>query len=140
MIRKEIKFVVVFGELVMNERGMVYPLILTLCFIMLIFFSFLTEKVASERQFVFMQEEHLRQIRLIQQGVDRALVEVEGPAVYPSERSLSVNEGTLKMIVTQISVDEVMFMIEAVTIRQSTKRVKVYYNVTQKSVTKWVEG
>ncbi|MET3727832.1 choline-glycine betaine transporter [Fictibacillus halophilus] len=124
----------------MNERGMVYPLILTLCFIVLIFFSFLTEKVASERRFVYMQEEQLRQVRLIQQGVDRAVIWVENLAVYPSERILNVNEGQLKVLVTQTSVDEVMFMIEAVTSRQSTKRVKVYYNVTQKSVTKWVEG
>ncbi len=130
----------VLGEWVMNERGMVYPLILTLCFIVLIFFSFLTEKVASERRFVYMQEEQLRQVRLIQQGVDRAVIWVENLAVYPSERILNVNEGQLKVLVTQTSVDEVMFMIEAVTSRQSTKRVKVYYNVTQKSVTKWVEG
>ncbi|MED1863493.1 competence type IV pilus minor pilin ComGG [Fictibacillus nanhaiensis] len=124
----------------MNERGMIYPLILTLCFIVLIFFSYLTEKVASERHFVYMQEEQLRQVRLIQQGVDRAIVLADNLTVYPSERIYNVYEGQLKMMVTQTSVDEVMFMIEAVTTRQSTKRVKVYYNITQKSVTKWVEG
>ncbi|MBN3556104.1 hypothetical protein JYA63_17625 [Fictibacillus nanhaiensis] len=124
----------------MNERGMVYPLILSLCFITLIFFSFLTEKVASERQFVFMQEEQLRQVRLIQQGVDRALVWVEDLSVYPAERRVNVREGILKVVFTKISGDEVMFTIEVVTTRQSTKKVKVYYNVTQKSVTKWVEG
>ncbi|MQR95609.1 competence type IV pilus minor pilin ComGG [Fictibacillus phosphorivorans] len=124
----------------MNERGMVYPLILSLCFITLIFFSFLTEKVASERQFVFMQEEQLRQVRLIQQGVDRALIWVEDLSVYPAERRVNVSEGILKVVFTKISGDEVMFSVEAVTTRQSTKKVKVYYNVTQKSVTKWVEG
>ncbi|MBD7964536.1 competence type IV pilus minor pilin ComGG [Fictibacillus norfolkensis] len=124
----------------MNERGMIYPLVLTLCFILLIFFSYLTEKVASERHFVFMQEEQLKQVRLIQQGVDRALVWVEELAVYPSERRLNVNEGLLKVVFTKTSVNEVMFTVEAVTTRQSTKKVKVYYNVTQKSVTKWVEG
>lgn len=134
------KLVVVIGGFIMNERGMVYPLILSLCFITLIFFSFLTEKVASERQFVFMQEEQLRQVRLIQQGVDRALVWVEDLSVYPAERRVNVREGILKVVFTKISGDEVMFTIEVVTTRQSTKKVKVYYNVTQKSVTKWVEG
>ena len=124
----------------MNERGMIYPLVLTLCFILLIFFSYLTEKVASERHFVYMQEEQLKQVRLIQQGVDRALVWVEELVVYPSERRLNVNEGLLKVVFTKTSVNEVMFTVEAVTTRQSTKKVKVYYNVTQKSVTKWVEG
>lgn len=124
----------------MNERGMIYPLVLTLSFILLIFFSYLTEKVASERQFVYMQEEQLRQVRLIQQGVDRALVWVEELADYPAERRLNVNEGQLKVVFTKTSVKEVMFTVEAVTTRQSTKKVKVYYNVTQKSVTKWVEG
>lgn len=124
----------------MNERGMIYPIVLTLCFILLIFFSYLTEKVASERQFVYMQEEQLKQVRLIQQGVDRALVWVEELVVYPSERRLNVNEGLLKVVFTKTSVNEVMFTVEAVTTRQSTKKVKVYYNVTQKSVTKWVEG
>ncbi|WP_416728958.1 competence type IV pilus minor pilin ComGG [Fictibacillus sp. JL2B1089] len=124
----------------MNERGMIYPLVLTLSFILLIFFSYLTEKVASERQFVYMQEEQLRQVRLIQQGADRALVWVEELVDYPSERRLNVNEGQLKVVFTKTSVNEVMFTVEAVTTRQSTKKVKVYYNVTQKSVTKWVEG
>lgn len=87
-----------------------------------------------------MQEEQLKQVRLIQQGVDRALVWVEELVVYPSERRLNVNEGLLKVVFTKTSVNEVMFTVEAVTTRQSTKKVKVYYNVTQKSVTKWVEG
>lgn len=124
----------------MGERGFVYPLVVTLCFIILIFFSFVTENVYSERKFVYLQEEQLRQVRLLQQAVDRSSELVDDGIHFPSEHILNVNEGRLKIVISKLSEDEVVFDIEAVTARKNTKRAKVYYNVKQKSATKWVEG
>lgn len=124
----------------MNEKGLVYPLVVTLSFIILVFFSFVTEKVFSERQFVYLQEENLRQVRLLQQGVDRATLLTDHVTGYPSLHMINLNEGNVNIAIYQTTDDERMFIIEAVTARKHTKRVKVYYNVSQKSVTKWVEG
>jgi hypothetical protein len=44
------------------------------------------------------------------------------------------------LVINQTSEEERLIMIEASTDKQHTKKVKVYYNVTQNSVTKWVEG
>lgn len=124
----------------MNERGFVYPLVVTLCFMILIFFSFVTENVFSEREFVYLQEEQMLQVRLLQQAVDRASELVDDVVYFPSEHLLNVNEGRIQIVISKMSEAEVVFDIDAVTARQHTRRAKVYYNVKQKSVTKWVEG
>lgn len=124
----------------MGERGFVYPLVIILCFMMLMFFGFVAENTFSEREFVYMQEEQMIQVRLIQQAVDRASVLLGDVVYFPSEQIMNVNEGLIKIVTTKISEEEVIFHIDAVTARQHTRRVKVYYNVKQKSVIKWVEG
>ncbi|MFG6494208.1 competence type IV pilus minor pilin ComGG [Fictibacillus sp. UD] len=124
----------------MGEKGFVYPLVVIICFMMLIFFSFVTENVFTEREFVYLQEEQMLQVRLLQQAVDRASEWIDDVVYFPSEHILNVNEGLIKIVALKISEEEVVFNIDAVTARQHTRRVKVYYNVKQKSVTKWVEG
>jgi hypothetical protein len=124
-----------------NEKGIIYPLVITLCLIILIFFGHLTGKVSSERQFVYMQEEQLKQTRLLQQGVERAINYAKDASVFlPVEKNLILNEGIVNLVIEQTTDDERLFLIEAYTDKRNTKKVKVYYNVTQNSVTKWVEG
>jgi ComG operon protein 7 len=124
-----------------NEKGVIYPLVITLCFVMLVFFGYLTGKVSSERQFVYMQEEQLKQIRLLEQGVERALILAKNPSEYfPVEKQIVLYEGVVNLKINQSSEDERLILIEAVTEKQNTKKAKVYYNVSQNSVTKWVEG
>jgi hypothetical protein len=124
-----------------NEKGIIYPLVITLCFVILIFFGYLAGKVSSERQFVYMQEEQLKQTRLVQQGVERAIIYAKDASVFfPMEKTLILNEGSVNLVINQTSEEERLIMIEASTDKQHTKKVKVYYNVTQNSVTKWVEG
>jgi hypothetical protein len=124
-----------------NEKGIIYPLVITLCFVILIFFGYFTGKVSSERQFVYMQEEQLKQNRLLQQGVERAIIYAKDASVLlPVERKLILNEGIVNLEIEHTTEDERLILIEAFTDKQHTKKVKVYYNVTQNSVTKWVEG
>jgi ABC-type hemin transport system ATPase subunit len=124
-----------------NEKGVIYPLVITLCFVMLVFLGYLTGKVSSERQFVYMQEEQLKQIRLLEQGVERALILAQNPSEYfPVEKQIVLYEGVVNLTINQSSEDERLILIEAVTEKQNTKKAKVYYNVSQNSVTKWVEG
>ncbi|OOE09869.1 competence type IV pilus minor pilin ComGG [Fictibacillus arsenicus] len=124
-----------------NEKGIIYPLVITLCFVILVFFGYFTGKVSSERQFVYMQEEQLKQTRLLQQGVERAIIYARDTSVLlPVEKNLILNEGIVNLVIEHTTEDERLILIEAFTDKQHTKKVKVYYNVTQNSVTKWVEG
>ncbi|WP_226535151.1 competence type IV pilus minor pilin ComGG [Fictibacillus halophilus] len=124
-----------------NEKGIIYPLVITMCLIILIFFGYFTGKVSSERQFVYMQEEQLKQTRLLQQGVERAIHYAKDASVFlPVEKSFILNEGMINLVIEQTPEDERLILIEAFTDKRHTKKVKVYYNVTQNSVTKWVEG
>jgi hypothetical protein len=123
-----------------DENGMIYPLVITVCFLMLLFFGYLSEKVYSERQFVFRQEEQLKQVRLVQQALDKSIKIDTDSVVIPNEYQFYWQEGTVYVTIDQTTEDERTYLIKAVTERQNTKTVKVYYNVSQKSVTKWVEG
>lgn len=124
-----------------NEKGMIYPLVITMCLVILIFFGYFTGKVSSERQFVYMQEEQLKQTRLLQQGVERAIIYAkDASGLLPVEKNLILNEGIVNLVIEHTTEDERLILIEAFTDKQNTKKVKVYYNVTQNSVTKWVEG
>lgn len=124
-----------------NERGAVYPLVITLCFLILIFFGYFTEIVLSERQFVYMQEEQLKQIRLVQQGMERGIILAKDQrGVFPLEYQLKLNEGMIHIKINQTGEDERQITVEAVTDKQHTKKAEVYYNVSQNSVAKWVEG
>jgi hypothetical protein len=124
-----------------NEKGIIYPVVITLCLVILIFFGYFTGKVSSERQFVYMQEEQLKQTRLLQQGVERAIIYARDTSVLlPVEKNLILNEGIVNLVIEHTTEDERLILIEAFTDKQHTKKVKVYYNVTQNSVTKWVEG
>lgn len=124
-----------------NEKGMIYPLVITMCLVILIFFGYFTGKVSSERQFVYMQEEQLKQTRLLQQGVERAIIYAkDASGLLPVEKNLILNEGIVNLVIEHTTEDERLILVEAFTDKQNTKKVKVYYNVTQNSVTKWVEG
>jgi ComG operon protein 7 len=124
-----------------NEKGIIYPFVITLCFVILVFFGYLTSKVTSERQFVYMQEEQLKLTRLLHQGVERAIIYAEDySAILPIEKKLMLNEGGVNLRIDQTADDERILTIEAFTDKPHTKNAKVYYNVTQNSVTKWVEG
>jgi hypothetical protein len=124
-----------------NERGAVYPLVITLCFLILIFFGYFTEIVLSKRQFVYMQEEQLKQIRLVQQGMERGIILTKDHReVFPVEYRLKLNEGMIHMKINPTGEDERQITVEAVTDKQHTKKAEVYYNVSQNSVEKWVEG
>ncbi|MBY6035521.1 hypothetical protein KUV80_02610 [Fictibacillus nanhaiensis] len=125
----------------MNEKGVVYPLMIALCFLMVAFLGYFTERVFSERHFVFMQEEQLRQIRLIQQAMDKASIMAQESTMFPEKHFFIWADGNVELTIDQTSqVEERLITIEAITGKQRTKKVKVYYNVTQNSVTKWVEG
>lgn len=124
-----------------NEKGIIYPLVITLCLVILIFFGYFTGKVSSERQFAYMQEEQLKQTRLLQQAVERAIIYARDASVLlPVEKNLFLNEGIVNLVIEHTTEDERLILIEAFTDKQHTKKAKVYYNVTQNSVTKWVEG
>jgi ComG operon protein 7 len=123
-----------------REKGIVYPLVVTLCFIILLFIGFVAEKVFSEREFVYLQEQQLKQYRLAEQAVKRASEIAAEWKGFPNEHKLYLNEGYVKIVIHQTTEDERLFVIDSITDRKHTKRIKVYYNVKQKSVIKWVEG
>ncbi|MCM3716789.1 competence type IV pilus minor pilin ComGG [Fictibacillus phosphorivorans] len=124
-----------------NEKGIIYPLAITVCLIILIFLGYLTGKISTERQFVYMQEEQYKQTRLLKQGVERAINDIKDASVlYPLEKNIVLNEGSVHLLIEKTTDEERLIVIEALTDKSHTKSVKVYYNVTQNSVTKWVEG
>jgi hypothetical protein len=124
-----------------SQRGVIYPLIVTLSFIVLIFFGYLTERVFSERQFVYYEEDVRREERLSRQAFKKTLeILAVSNSSFPKEFSFTWLEGNVNVTVNESNTDERLIKIEAVTIHQHTKKVEVYYNVSQNRVTKWVEG
>ncbi|WNB93561.1 competence type IV pilus minor pilin ComGG [Bacillus sp. NEB1478] len=124
-----------------NQRGLIYPLIVILSFIVILFFGYLIERVYSERQFVYYEEDLRREERLCRQAVEKtADLLMESNESYPKEYYFTWNEGNVKVTVNKLNAEESLLQINAVTNHQHTKNVEVYYNVNQNRVTKWVEG
>ncbi|MDR7072713.1 competence type IV pilus minor pilin ComGG [Fictibacillus barbaricus] len=120
---------------------MIYPLIVTLSFIVLLFFGYLTERVFSERQFVYFEEDVRREERLSRDALEKTLELLQASnSSFSEEYYFTWQEGNVKVTVNESNTDERLIEIEAVTIHQHTKNVEVYYNVSQNRVTKWVEG
>jgi copper homeostasis protein CutC len=123
-----------------NEKGVVYPLVMTLCFILVLFFGYLTEQVFNERQFVTRQEEQFREVRLIQQAAKKVKILAGKSVSYPDIHHFSWKDGEVDIVIYQSSETERMVLITAITQQQHTKKVKLYYNVNLNRVTDWVEG
>jgi hypothetical protein len=123
-----------------SQKGVIYPIVIMLCFIVLIFFSYMTERIFSERQFVYLDEEQRREIRLVQQALKKTFQVLTDTGSDRAEYYFTWTEGNVKVTVNPGTTEEKVIEIEAITKQQHTKKVKVYYNVSQDSVTKWVEG
>jgi hypothetical protein len=124
-----------------KERGFIYPVVIIICFITLLFFSYLTEKVFSQRQFAILEEERLKEVRLIQQGMGKTekLLAEEQQSV-PFECDFTWNGDRVHVTVNQLTPEEVIIQITASTGQMHSKDVQVVYNIDKSKVIKWVEG
>jgi hypothetical protein len=123
-----------------KEKGLVYPLVVMLCFLLILFLGYLTEQVFNQRQFVTRQEEHFKEIRLIQQAAQKVPGLVRDSVDYPDVHHIIWIDGEVDIVIYKTSDDERLIQITAVTNQKHTKKVKLYYNVNQNSITDWVEG